>query len=233
MLKKLVSLFLVAVLFTISSFSFAFADDTAKGKITNIDSYMTWVKENVNKDEASKLIGQIKALPLEKQKKFISYLNNADLMTKALTEELNPGETKYLENGDISITLNEINQSINSNPIIKTSSAIQYRRATFTSDLEIFGIAIFENVVWVEYSHDGSSILDIQGCDAVTTRNFIPILSLSWSGLHSWGIGGTRAYASADITFSVLYQGSITLGADEVGVWGDINNLSDGWIKKL
>jgi hypothetical protein len=233
MLKKLVSLLLIVVLLSISNFSFAFADDTPKDKITNFDSYMTWVKENVNKDEASKLIGQIKALPLEKQKKFISYLNDADLMTKALREELNHGETKYLENGDISITLNETNQSINFNPMIKSSSAIQYRRATYTKDIEIFGIAILENVVWVDYSHDGNSILGIQGCDAVTTRNFIPVWSLSWSGLHSWGVGGTRAYASADITFSVLYQGSITLGAGEIGVWGDINNLSGGWIKKL
>lgn len=233
MLKKLVSLLLVAVLLSISTYSSAFADDVSKDKITNISSYMTWIKENTNKEEASKFVEQIKSLPLDKQEKFISYLNNADLMAKALTEKLEPGETKYLENGDISIMLNETNQNIKFNPLIKSNLAIQYRRATYTKYIEIFGIAILENVVWVDYSHDGNSILGIQGCDAVTTRNFIPVLSLSWSGLHSWGIGGTRAYASADITFSVLYQGSVTLGASEIGVWGDINNRADGWIKKL
>ncbi|MCP2239816.1 hypothetical protein [Thermoanaerobacterium thermosaccharolyticum] len=73
MLKKLVSLLLVAVLLSISSFSFAFANDVSKDKITNISSYMTWIKENTNKEEASTFIEQFKSLLLIKFSSAIQY----------------------------------------------------------------------------------------------------------------------------------------------------------------
>lgn len=220
-LKKILSL-VIAMVMVMGLGTTAFAGEL-KPEIT-IESYANYLEKLGDKET----IDQFNNLSENDKSKLVEYLSSKEVMTQILDSMISNNNNVEMKNGDIQI-LNEKfeeNESINLN-----RASEEYRKATYIKTVKMFGLSILESTAWIRYSHDGSSILEIQGKNFVISRNFNPLLYSSWSGKTSWKTK-TTAYATADLTFSFIYEGlGIVIDTGEAMVSGNIYNETDGYVR--
>lgn len=189
-----------------------------------IESYRNYL-ERVGDQET---IGQFNNLSEDDKSKLIEYLNSKEVMTQICTGIMKDNSNLIIKNGDIQI---QVDKFVENGPVNSNIAGIQYRKATYIKTLKIFGLSILESTAWIQYSHDGNSILGIQGKNFFISRNFIPLLASSWSGETSWKTK-TTAYATADLTFSFIHEGlRIVIDSCEAMVSGNIYNQTSGYVR--
>lgn len=228
-LKKILSLVIaVSMVMVMGLSTTAFAGEL-QHKIT-IESYGNYLEELGDKDA----IDQFNNLSENDKSKLVEYLSSKEVMTQICASLMRDNNNVEMKNGDIQILSEkfEENESIKENESINSNKAsVQYRKATYIKTVKMFGLSILESTAWIQYSHDGSSILEIQGKNFVISRNFNPLLDADWSGETSWKTT-TTAYATADLTFSFIYDGlGIVIDTGEAMVSGNIYNETDGYVR--
>lgn len=220
-LKKVLSLvFAIVMVMGLSATAFA---GELEPEIT-IESYRNYLEEAGDKETISKFNN----LSENDKSKLIEYLSSKEVMTQICTSIMKDNNNVEMKNGDIQIQVDkfEENELMNSN-----RASTQYRKATYTKTVKMFGLSILESTAWIKYSHNGSSILEIQGKNFLISRNFNPLLDSSWSGETSWKTN-TTAYATADLTFSFVYEGlGMVIDSGEAMVSGNIYNQTNGYVQ--
>jgi|GEM_PF-1538061 len=202
-------------------------------KVASIKNYENWLKNNCSTDE--KDLEKFQRLTEKQKVKFINYLNDPELLVNALSTSLEPGESKNFDaNDDILVTLSETIEPINTSSQQDSLSSIateEFRKASYIKSVSFFGVKVLEVTSWIRYSHDGESIIEIQGSAHYTSVNYNPLLSSEWTDPVTWGEDGDTAYSTADVVFGAFIEGyGIKYGSGESLVWGDIYNDAGGHV---
>ncbi|KJR45964.1 hypothetical protein UF75_3629 [Desulfosporosinus sp. I2] len=238
--KKILSLIscVTLIILTMSSVAYAKTDTTQSiqpsySKVESANDYETWLKGKTNDSDAKKVLTKYQNLTKEQKDKFVGYLKDGKLFANAFSTPLKPGESKSLANGDVIVTLTETNEPINiASKNFSIMSTVEYRKATYQRYVTLFGVKILQTTSYVNYSHDGTSIIDIQGSRHWTSINYNPLLMSEWGDEPTEWDDGTTAYSTNDVTFGAMIEGyGIQYGSAELGVWGDVDNDAGGWLE--
>lgn len=222
-LKKILSLVIAVSMVMIMGLSTTAFAGELQPKIT-VESYENYLEELGDKEA----INQFNDLSKKDKSKLVEYLSSKEVMTQICASLMSDNNNVEMKNGDIQILSEKFEEN---EPINLNIASVEYRKATYIKTVKMFGLSILESTAWIQYSHDGSSILEIQGKNFVISRNFNPLLDADWSGETSWKTT-TTAYATADLTFSFIYDGlGIVIDTGEAMVSGNIYNETDGYVR--
>lgn len=230
--NKILTIFLIlAMLFVLAIPAFASTEIQTK-KIETPNDYIMWFEKEIEKNEnieQKDALKQFKQLSKEQQNKFISYLNNEELL-KEVIDAFNNNESKTMYDGDIVIEVEMTELVVQKEDMMQFSELLQ---ANYKKWVTFLGVNIFEVTAWVRYNHDGEKVTSILGSNHLVSRNYNPLLDHSWSEITRWGVGTSTAHSSRDITFSILWEGlGIIINSAESRVWGNYNN-SGGWLEEI
>lgn len=209
-------------------------------KNENIEKYGAWINEKIEtadgteKEDFEETLQAFKRLPAEDQEKFVEYMYNPVLQEEIVTEFLSiePGETKQLRDGDITIAghpglSGEDSFDLTSEGYAPSGYAI--RKGTYNRWVKMLGIKVFQTTSWVKYTHDNTTMKEVISCNHFTSKNLAPTLATSYS-LCDKTLGTKTATSTSDITFSFIWEGlGIIMGTGELGVQGNVNGKVTGW----
>lgn len=196
----------------------------------SVESYKNWITSQINKRDSNSYTSQIllkefNNLTEDKQELFVSYISDSDLLLNIIN--LLSSEETYatLENGDIVVSSYQTPQDKKME--IGNKSTIQYRTGTGTKSVSVLGIKVFEYSGEIRYSHDGSSIKEIQHANIWISRNFIPFINFSWSDESTYGVGTSVAHHIEYCTWSFVHEKlGLTYGSHQIEITGSVRNVT-------
>ncbi len=157
-------------------------------------------------------------LSIKDQNKFIRYMNNPEFLLKALKNK----------NSEIKIKKNLSISRINKNSRL----SIYNNKATYKETAYLMWIKFLEVKAWIRYSHNWNKIVEIQGSNALVTRNY-----MIWTSHEfTWGftkIQWNKAMFITDLTFYITIKELwFIMDSMKVWVWWDTNWDEGGWIQR-
>lgn len=221
--NKLVG-FMLAVVMVLGMSTVTFAAENPDSY--SVDSYKNWIltsQLDSSSADRAQFFSEFEALTPTQQQLFVSYLNDEDLMKSVVTSFLQSKEPQVYADGNI--TVEEVTDFDSPNTLATYST-----KATHTRTIQFFGIDVVEVSNYVEYTHNGSSILGVTRGGMITGKNFVPFLGISYSN-DSLYVQSNRAYHVSDLTCEFLYEGSgIVYGSAEYGVYGTPSGTVGYWV---
>ncbi|MGG1617980.1 hypothetical protein ACIFQM_18750 [Paenibacillus sp. NRS-1782] len=222
-MKKMLSLFVVFVLFlAVLPFS-ANAQETNSSTINTPEDYINYLKQNnrgLNSnsqggDDHSIILKQFTSLSNEDQQKFVDYMNNPEAI-KAIFDAMQSGENTDLYNGDIKIRVDE---SKLKNTISPFATTYRPYAETVASAL---GINIITTQVYVQYRVSGGKITEILNGGGLVTRNWFPVVNIAIKEDKPYiNSDKTRAYQTAYFTWNFIHSSlGAVVGVGTHTIWG-------------
>lgn len=194
----------------------------------SVEDYKNWITSKINMRDSNSYEAQIflkefNNLTEDEQELFVSYLSDSDLLLNIMN--LLSSEETYgtLENGNVVVTKYQTSQDEEIK--IGNRAAIQYRVGTGYESVSMFGLKIHEYSGEIRYSHDGSSIKEIQHANIWISTNFMPLVDFSWSGASTYGVGTRIATHINYCTWSFVHESmGLTYGTHQVEITGSVAN---------
>lgn len=228
-MKKLITflIFGLAFFLVFSTNSFASEMNSVDQLKQEFSSQLLEQIDNATGSERESLLIQYdkySSLTKNEQDKFVTYLNDEELMSEIMDEYKNPGSSE-LSN---SITTNEEHSNGETIKTSKISDSIaiverlgdkssengeikatlsQAREATYRKFVTMFGIKVFENTSSIDYNRTkyGGRITGIDNSDHRMTRNFT-VNRMSYSGKVE-RYASTYASSKSNTTVAIIWKG--------------------------
>lgn len=192
----------------------------------SVETYKNWMssQSNVNTskgNEYQNFVNEFKNLTEDEQELFVSYISDPDLNINMLNLLSSEESYSTLENGNIVVTNNYTFQDNE----MGSRAAIQYRIGTFSSAAYVLGIKVFEYSGEIQYSHDGSTIKEIQHANMWVAANWMPLTTFSWSDDVTYGVGTKVATHIDYCTWNVIHDLlGMVVGTHQVQINGSVYN---------
>ena len=178
----------------------------AREIINNAEALLTEFKVINN----AELLTSFNSLSKESQERFISYLNDEELMSNVFTA-LIKGTTKPLAGGDITIS----ETKLSSNIIVPGSRNIIQRIVTAHRSAYYYGMLFGQAANTIVFEHDGTNITAYRGHSLFVRVANQDVGNISGTTI-SEGILNGKAYHLADM----VYQFGNNVTYEEWSVWG-------------
>ena len=184
--------------------------------------YEDWFFENQDENAIEKY----NSLTDEQKDKLVSYLSDPYLLIDTLEANITPNSSRVFNNGDLIVSVEEVIENLSEETI---KAATQTVKATYVRTTSIFGLKVFETTAWIQYTHNGSEIISIDGSNIFTSVNWYVIFKAVYSGKTTWKTTMT-AYASSDIVWEVSIEDyGVTTGSNYIRVSGNTSNTAGGY----
>lgn len=190
--------------------------------------YVAWLENKKSEPGAAETIAQFKALPKEKQEKFLGYLNKPDHF-KALMDVANSPTAKQnvLAGGDIVINKEESNSSTNSPAVVADTDKSAWHSVSDT----IFGVKVTTVKLGVNYRVSGSRVTQVISGWASHT-NWVPALSFDHEPIKNWisADPGNNAHSETVWTGKFVAYGTWSC---RHRMWADQDGFKGGYLKRV
>lgn len=198
------------------------------GRLSNVDAYENWITSQVNLKnsngcEAQTFLNEFHNLTEAEKDLFVSYITDSDLILEMLNSLFSGEDSVKLANGDVVITNTQTLDG--RNKVVNNIAAIQDRIGTGYRNISVLGIKVFEYSGEIRYSHNGSSIKEIQHANIWISTNWVPLVSFSWDDESTYGVGTTVAHHIEYCTWSFVHEKlGLTYGTHQVEITGNTSN---------
>ncbi|MFE3496273.1 hypothetical protein ACFXOS_24895 [Streptomyces sp. NPDC059175] len=197
-------------------------------------AYVAWL-EAQPEPGAVETAAQFKALPKEKQERFLGYLNKPDHVEAFMDVAQNPTKGQsVLAGGDIVISKEEANSSAGSSsnsPSMLAKAASRDMSAWHSVSDTIFGVKVTTVKLGVNYRVSGKRVTAVLNGWASHT-NWVPALSFDNQPIKNWisADPGNNAHSETIWTGKFALYGTWSC---RQRVWADQDGFKGGYLKRV
>ncbi|MFJ3203656.1 hypothetical protein [Streptomyces sp. NPDC086989] len=188
-------------------------------------AYVAWLEAKQD-PAAAETIAQFKALPQEKQEKFLGYLNKPDHFKAFMDVAQSPtAKQRVLAGGDIVINKEESNSSNSPSAVAGDMSAWHSVSDT------IVGVKVTTVKLGVNYRVSGSRVTAVLSGWASHT-NWVPALAFDHEPIKNWisADPGNNAHSETVWTGKFAMYGTWSC---RHRMWADQDGFKDGYLKRV
>ncbi|SDK21460.1 hypothetical protein [Sediminibacillus albus] len=241
-MKKIIAI--AVFVFSLAALSVGFGTMTASAQekyeaVKTPGDYMEYLNEKIEQHEtlnkktlnmnskpapAQEVLQKFKELPKEKQKKFVEYLNDPELMKEIMESinELKPGESLKLKGGDVTVS-SSINKSNFSTMSTRWDIWHEWTHSQFGLDI----MRLRAEAAYTANSSRVTGMIDGRGNVERELTAFTTLTKIRDEEFTNLGLAYGGAYYSYNIRFP---NGGIQAGTVTHHVFGDEDGVIGGYV---
>ncbi|MER8098113.1 hypothetical protein [Streptomyces goshikiensis] len=195
-------------------------------------AYVAWL-EAKQEPGAAEVATQFKALPKDKQQKFVGYMNEPEHFKAFMDVANSPDgkERKVLAGGDIVIAKEEATSGGANSEAVSGTAAARDMSAWHSVSDTLFGIKVTTVKLGVNYRVNGSRVTEVIGGWASHT-NFVPVTTFEHTPIKNWISSDPGNNAHSETVWTGKFTG-IGAWSCRHRVWADQDGLKDGYLKRV